>query len=365
MKLPDFKTEQWMNEHEKNVQYNMTDTCVPYLAYNELTGMDSSRLLDDVTLDYGEITGDHYLKEEILKMYETGNVENITLDHGCLHADEIVMQTMLKYGDRVITFTPGYQQFVDYPRSLGCEVTEIPLLEENDWLPDLEQLEKEMRIQTKMIILNNPSNPTGTYFDDNVLDTIIALCKKQGTYILVDEVYRDYRYEPSLTDRYDRAIATNSLSKMYGLAGLRLGWIKASKEVIQCINVRRDYSFISTGPLLDTLARIALEHKDDLLDKGRKTIESNKRVLEEFLRDHIRFHLVIPKHGTVAFLRYDGDIPSADFALGLLNKYSVFYVPGSCFDREKHLRLSFTHDVEDFKKGLELTAQYLEEVCHG
>lgn len=364
MKIPDFKTEQWMTEHEQNVQYNMTDTCVPYLTYKELTMMDHGRLLDDLKLDYGEITGDNRLKDEILKLYTTGTKENITMDHGCLHADETVMQTMLNYGDRVIVFTPGYQQFTDYPRSLGCEVTEIPLLEEGGWQPDMELLEKEMRIKTKMIILNNPSNPTGTYFEGEVLEKLLSLAKAQGTYILVDEVYRDYRTEPSISDLYDRGIATNSLSKMYGLAGIRLGWIKANKEVIEKINIRRDYSFISTGPLADTLALIALQNKDDLLDKGKKVIEENKKIIVEFLENNKKFHLVMPKAGTVCFLEYDCDVNSEIFAKSLLEKYSVFYVPGSCFDREKHLRLSFTHDPNHLKRGLELTAKYLEEVSH-
>lgn len=362
MKIPVFKTEQWMTEHEKNVTYNMTDTCVPSLSLKELTMMDDSRLLDDVILDYGEITGDIRLKKEILKMYQTGTIENITLDHGCLHADEIVMQTLLESGDKVISFTPGYQQFTDYPKSIGCDVIEIPLIEENGWQPDLEKLKQAMQYNIKMIILNNPSNPTGTYLKGDILNELVILAKKQDTYILADEVYLDYRDGSSISDLYEKGISTNSLSKMYGLAGIRLGWVKASKEVIDLINFRRDYSFISTGPLVDTLALIAFHNIDTLLDQGKKVIEENKKIISEFLKDNPNFHLVIPEEGTVSFLQYDGDISSEEFTLGLLEKYSVFYVPGSCFGKENHLRLSFTHDPKKLKTGLELTAKYLNDI---
>lgn len=362
MKIPVFKTEQWMTEHEKNVMFNMTDTCVPSLSLKELTMMDDSRLLDDVILDYGEITGDTRLKEEILKMYKKGTIENITLDHGCLHADEIVMQTLLESGDKVVSFTPGYQQFTDYPKSIGCEVIEIPLIEENGWQPDLEMFKQAMKSEIKMIILNNPSNPTGTYLKGNALEQLITLAKKQETYILADEVYLDYRDGVSISDLYEKGISTNSLSKMYGLAGIRLGWIKASKEVIDLINLRRDYSFISTGPLVDTLALVAFHHIDTLLDKGKKVIEENKKIISEFLKENTNFHLEVPEEGTVSFLQYDDDISSEELALGLLEKYSVFYVPGSCFGKENHLRLSFTHDPKKLKTGLELTAKYLNEL---
>lgn len=365
MNIPEFKTEQWMTKYEQNVKYNMTDTCLPSLSYKQLTMMDHCQLLDDLKLDYGVITGDVRLKEEILKMYSKGNADNIAMDHGCVHADETVMQTLLEKGDHVVVFVPGYQQFSDYPKSIGCEVTEIPLLEKFGWQPDLNIFQKVMQDNVKMIILNNPNNPTGTLYKGETLDIILSLAKRQDSYILVDEVYRDYRNEVSISDLYDKGIATNSLSKMYGLAGIRLGWIKASKDIIDKINIRRDYSFISTGPLADTLAYIALQNKDILLDKGKKIIEENKQVICDFLETNPQFQLVIPESGTVSFLKYDADISSYNLAVGLLEKYSVFYVPGSCFDVDRHLRLSFTQDPVILKKGLQLTAQYLKEEEYG
>lgn len=361
MKLPEFKAEQWMTKYEKNVSYNMTDTCTPSLTFKQLTMLDHDQLLNDISLDYGTITGDTSFKEEILKMYTTGTVDNITTETGCLHADETVMQEVLSSGDTVITFTPGYQQFVDYPKSLGCHVIEIPLLEEDNWQLDINTFKEAMKNDIRLIIINNPSNPTGSYFNGDVLNIIIEECKKQNTYILVDEVYRDYRYEPSISDLYENGISAGSLSKMFGLAGLRLGWIKAKKELIDSINLRKDYSFISTGPLSDTLGLIALKNKDTLLETGKKVIEENKKIIEEHCKNDSRLSIVMPNGGTVGFLKYEGDITSEELCLGILEKYGVFYVPGSCFGCENHIRISFTHDVASLKKGLEFTTKYLDE----
>lgn len=363
MKLPEFKAEQWMTKYEVNVSYNMTDTCVPSLTFKELTMLDHDQLLNNISLDYGTITGDTRLKEEILKMYQTGTIDNITSEHGCLHGDETVMQEILESGDTVITFTPGYQQFSDYPKSLGCNVIEVPFIEENNWDIDMQAFQKAMANNIKLIIINNPSNPTGSYVSKETLKVMIKESQKQGTYILVDEVYRDYRKEASISDLYERGISAGSLSKMFGLAGLRIGWIKGPKEIIDSINLRKDYSFISTGPLSDTLAFIALQNKDVLLDKGLEVIEENKKIIQKFCESDKKFSIVMPKCGTVGFLKYEGDISSEEFALGLLNKYSVFYVPGSCFGCEKHLRISFTHDVQLLRRGLEFTSKYLDGVA--
>ena len=363
MDLPDFKTEQWMNEHEGNALYNMTDTCVEPLSWKELLAMDEEHLLDQVTMDYGTITGDERLKQEILSLYRTGTTENITMAQGCLQANEMVMDTLLNPGDTVLTFTPGYQQFTDIPAVIGCHVIQLPLYEEKGWLPDFEEIREVMKKPVKMIILNHPSNPTGSLLSREDLKELISLAEKQNAWILSDEVYRGlHENEVSVSDMYERGVSTSSFSKLFSLAGLRLGWIRGNAELIHAINVRRDYTIISTGQLADTLGLIALKHKRELLERSRRITDENKKVLKQFLSEDKRFSCVIPEAGTVCFLRYQGNVPSAEFAEGIQKKYGVFYVPGSCFDCENHLRLGLTRKPESTRKGLELTARYLSEI---
>lgn len=362
MHLADFKTEQWMNDHEGNALYNMTDTCVEPLTWRELLAMDTDHLLDHVTMDYGDITGKTELKQAILSLYENGTVENITMAQGCLQANEMVMDTLLNPGDTVLTFTPGYQQFTDIPKAIGCHVIELPLYEDRGWMPDFQEIEKAMKKPVKMIILNHPSNPTGSFLQREDLKRLIGLAEKADAWILSDEVYRGlHEQEDSVADLYEKGISTSSFSKLFSLAGLRLGWIKANREVIHAINVRRDYTIISTGPLADTLGLIAMNHKDELLERSRKITDGNKQVLREFLAEDPRFSCVIPDAGTVCFLRYEGKIESSVFAEEIQKKYGVFYVPGSCFDCENHLRLGLTRDPKQTRRGLELTARFLRE----
>ena len=354
MNLDIFKVEQWMTIHEGNAKYKLTDTCMKPLTWQELQAYDTNHLLDTITLDYGDITGSKAVKEEILSLYNTGDIDNITCIPGCLLANQTVMDTLLEKGDTVICYTPGYQQFYDYPKSLSCNVIKLPLYEENDWQPSIDDLEDAMQNDVKLIIMNNPSNPTGVIFEETYINKMIELATKQNTWILADEVYRGLNNQPSMSDLYDKAISTSSLSKIYSVAGIRFGWIKGSKEIIEKINYRRDYTFISCGPLSDMCAQIVLLHKEEILKKNLEIIEKNKEVVRKWLEENPSFSLVMPKSGTVGFLKYDGDISSEELATTLQEKYGVMFVPGCCFDDENHLRLTFTCENEVMSEGLEL-----------
>ena len=359
MRLPDFKVELWMNDYENDAIYNMTDTCVKALTLQELLDLEDFDF-NELTLDYGQITGDVELKKEILSLYERGTIDNITTAQGCLQANELVMNTLLEKGDEVICVVPGYQQFVDIPKSIGCKVNLIEL-DERDWRVGVEKFKRLLNASTKMIILNNPSNPTGTEYSKDFMNLLIEACKPYGTYIFCDEVYRGLNQEVSISDIYENGISTSSLSKVFSLAGLRLGWIKANEYVIHQINVRRDYSMISTGPLVDTLGRIALKHKDELILRAKSIISSNKNIVREWIKVNPRFECVLPSGGTVCFLKYYFDLKSETFAKLLLAEKGVFFVPGSCFDKEYYFRLGLAQDSKLFKAGLDELSNFVDE----
>lgn len=270
------------------------------------------------------------------------------------------MNTLLEKGDEVICVVPGYQQFVDIPKSIGCKVRLIEL-DEYDWQVGVKKFRKMLNASTKMIILNNPSNPTGTEYSNDFLNELIEVCKPYSTYILCDEVYRGLNQEVSISDIYENGISTSSLSKVFSLAGLRLGWIKANEYVIHQINVRRDYSMISTGPLVDKLGWIALKHKDELILRAKNIISTNKNIVREWLKENPRFECVLPSGGTVCFLKYYFDLKSETFAKLLLAEKGVFFVPGSCFDKEYYFRLGLAQDSKPFKSGLDELSNFVDE----
>ena len=348
-----------MNENEGDAKYNLTDTCLSSFSFQELMAMKEEDL-SGLVLDYGEIQGSTRFRQEVLSLYTTGTVDSITAANGCLEANILVMETLLEKDDHVITCVPGYQQFVSYPKSLGCKVTTIELEFEHQWKPDIESFKQAITPQTRLIILNNPNNPTGTQYTESFLEELIKICSQKGIYILCDEVYRDPRKIQSISDLYDKGISTSSLSKLYGLAGLRLGWVKGPVDLISRINSRRDYVMISTGPLIDALGTIALKHKEEILERADAILCANKSYLKQWLISNPQFACVIPENGTVSFLRINGMKDSASLAQKLLNEEGIFFVPGACFDHEGYMRLGLGQDPQNFKEGLERLAKILK-----
>jgi aspartate/methionine/tyrosine aminotransferase len=364
MKLRDFRTEQWMTDHEKRARFNLTDTCIEPLTLKELTDLDSGHRLDNLLLDYGDITGDMRLKEAIAALYPDTSAEQITRTAGCSQANELVMEELLNPGDHVIAFMPGYEQFVRLPESIGCTCSIVKLREEDGWQPQSRDLLAAWQLDTRMVLLNLPNNPTGSLFPQTFLDTLFRLAERDGTWILCDEAYRDQSV-PSLCASYPKAIITASLSKVYSLAGLRSGWIRAPKEIIDRINRRRDYSIISTGPLSDCLSLIALENREVLQQRNEAVMRQARRAVQEWLAIEPRAHLVFPASGPVSFLGYEAPVHSRDLAEALLVQEGVFFVPGWCFDCEYHLRLAFTRSPGVLAEGLKRFSNYLDQVGKG
>lgn len=369
MKINEFEVETWMTDHETHCKYNLTETCVSSLSLQELqkyTEEDLSSTIMNMTMDYGPIVGSPRLKKAILSLYKTGNDKNITIAHGAINANELVMMSLLEAGDHIISLYPSYQQMYDFPRSLGCDVSLITLDENKNWMPTIQDFQKVIKSNTKMICLNSPNNPTGTCLSLSLMKEIIDLARQYDCYILCDEIYRGVNtitkeLSPSFSDYYEKAIVTQSLSKVFSFAGLRLGWIKGSTDVIRTIDLRRDYHVISSGPLDDYLACVVLENKDQILKRSLEICDKNKQLLKQWLENEPLVSCVIPDEGTVCFLKYNVDMPSKEFCEKLQDETGIFFVPGSTFGIENHLRFGFTHEYEYVKEGLELFSKWLDQ----
>lgn len=367
MKIDFFDVEAWMTEHEKDYRYNLAETCVDSMNVNDLLKMvnDKDAVINDLLntkLDYGPITGSERLRKAIAKLYKTGDLDNIAISHGCINANELVLISLLEKGDHLISITPTYQQMYSFPESFGVETSLVELKEENDWLPDFDDFKRVIKDNTKMICLVNPNNPTGTMFSKGFLMRLIEIAKVHGLYILCDEVYQGLSDdEVSISDLYDLGITTSSLSKITSYAGLRIGWIKANHEIIEMINERRDYHIISTGYINDYLATIVVENYDKILTRSRKIIKTNRQILIDWLKNEPLVDCVVPKVGTIAFLKYKLPIKSKELCIELQKDTGVFLVPGACFGREYHLRFGFANNSEDIKIGLRLFSKWLHK----
>ena len=367
MKLEEFYVETWMTDHENDCLYNLTDTCVTCMSLNELQQLCHINIIDDLMnlrVDYGPIVGSDRLKKGILSLYDTGSLDNITTTVGTINANELVLMTLLEKGDHVLTVLPTYQQLYSFPETLGCQVDFIELDEGNNWIPDIDEFKNKITKNTKLICLNSPNNPTGTFIEKDLMLKIIEIARENDCYILCDEVYRGVvngQLAYSLSDLYDKAITTGSLSKVFSFAGLRLGWVKGPKEIIDLINYRRDYHTICNGPIDDYLASIILENKDLILKRSEAICKENKEYLKQWLKNEKHMSCVIPEYGTVGFLKFDLPLSSIEFAERLQKEEGIFFVPGSCFGVENHVRFGFGNDPKMVKKGLSVLSQWLKQ----
>ncbi len=195
MKIDAFKVEEWFNKYEKSAVYDLADTCVESLSINELleltkTPQQKLETLFNRKLNYGDIHGSENLKSAICTMYKEQKPENITITHGAIGANQLVMLSIVEPKDKVVSIVPTYQQHYSIPKSIGADVKMFFLKEENNWLPDLEELKKVVGTDTKIICMNNPNNPTGSVIPNTMLKEIVEIAKQSNAYILCDEVYR-------------------------------------------------------------------------------------------------------------------------------------------------------------------------------
>lgn len=184
---------------------------------------------------------------------------------------------------------------------------------------------------------------------------IVEVAKSVSAYVLSDEAYRHLNqaegYYPSIVDIYDKGISTGSMSKVFSMAGLRMGWIVAPEEVIEKAYDIRHYNMISCGMIDETIAAIALAHKDKILQRNLRIIRKNIEVLDQWIRLEPHIEYVKPSAGTTALLYYDMAIESSEFCRQVLKDTGVMIVPGSCFEMNQCFRIGYAFNTAELEKG--------------
>ncbi|MGF1728577.1 aminotransferase [Photobacterium kasasachensis] len=372
MKIKEFGVEIWMNDYENTCRYNLAETCVESLTVEQLLEMSGKRdtILDELLpmkLTYGAIEGSDRLRDNIISLYQKQKRDNILITHGAIGANALVHEALVSPGDRVIAVLPTYQQHYSIPESYGADVHIVKLKEENQFLPDLDELRQLATEGTRLIAINNPNNPTGALMDEAFLEQVVDIARSCGAYLLCDEVYRGTDEEgngftASVADLYEKGIGTSSMSKTFSLAGLRLGWLAGPLEVIKAVCIHRDYNTISVGMLDDHFASIALECRDAILERNRHICNTNREMLDAWVAKEPLISYIRPKSGTTALLKYDLDMSSRDFCVGLLEAKGVMFTPGSVLDMEGYVRIGYANNPQVLETGLAKVSEYLAEL---
>ena len=375
MRIDTFGVEMWMNEWETKCEFNLAETCVESLTIDQLlhiSGRNKKDLSEILSLKmtYGEIKGSDRLRKAIASLYNEQTLENVLVTHGTIGANMLVHKTLIDSGDRVVSVVPTYQQHISIPKSIGADVHFLKLQEQNNWLPDLDELRALVIPETKLIALTNPNNPTGSLIDREMLIQIADIANTAGSWILCDEVYRGTDQQgsgmtASIADIYEKGISTAGMSKVYSLAGLRLGWVTAPTSVIEAVMIHRDYDTISVGMIDDYLATIALESFDGLLERSHEITRGNLSYLSSWLDGEQKLSWVKPNSGTTALIKIDLPIKSYDFCVKLLQNTGVMLTPGAAMGMEGFVRVGYANNPEVLKTGLNRVSEYLKNIETG
>ena len=234
----------------------------------------------------------------------------------------------------------------------------------NGWLPDLEELRKLVRSNTKMICINNANNPTGAVMEEDFLKELVKIAEGCGAYILSDEVYKSLETGievPSIVDLYDKGIAVNSISKTYSVPGIRIGWVAANSELSDIFRKYRDYTMICAGVFDDYLATYILENKEAVLERNRKIVTENLEVVKKWVENEPKVSLIFPKYVSTSFIKLDIPVDTEEFCIKLLKEKGVLLVPGNRFDMPGYARLGYCTHRDILEKGLEKLSEFLRE----
>lgn len=215
-----------------------------------------------------------------------------------------------------------------------------------------------------MICINNPNNPTGALIDTSLMEEIIEIARSVDAYILCDEVYRHLTQKDewcaSIVDMYEKGISVSSMSKVFSLAGLRLGWIACHDEsVIKSCLSHRDYNLISCGMFDEKVAALALNNSEKILERNRKIVRENLEILDNWVSTEAHVSYVKPQAGTTALVYYDLPVASYEFCEEMYKQTGAFVTPGDCFEQPRSMRIGYACDTEILKNGLRAVSEYI------
>ena len=370
-----------MDEYQPWAKYDIAETCAASISIQGLLDLsenktESTARLDQssLKLNYGKLRGSDALRGNLASLYSARGA-GLTVD--------LVLYTLVQPGDHVICHYPTYEQLYRVPESLGAEVSLWKTDPSKKWQLDIEELKEFLRPETRLIVLNNPQNPTGAIITRPKLEEIIEIAKERQILVLVDEVYRPLfhsispgsdDFPPSAINMgYDNVIVTGSMSKAYSLAGIRTGWVACrNKEIVERLASVRHYNTISVSRLDEAVAAEALSDRcvHALLRRNIALAKTNLEILENFIEEHRwACSWVKPIAGTTAMVRFHKmgkPVDDAEFCDQLQRQAGVLFCPGSrCFgqgqDFEGCVRIGYVCETEVLKDGLQALTKFMEE----
>ena len=362
MQIPSFKLERYFAKYEFTTRYLLSSSDCDGLPLEYLLGLadaQSRELWEKLSLGYTESLGHPLLREEAAKLYKGLSADDLLLivpEEGIF----IAMHSILEAGQHIICTFPGYQSLYQVAESMGCEVSLWKPEEESGWRFNPDFLEQNLRPNTRLIVFNFPHNPTGYLPPLEDYRRMLDFARAHDLYVFSDEMYRLLELDesqrlPSACEEYERAVTLFGMSKTFGLAGLRLGWLATrDAELYQKLAAFKDYTTICGSAPSEILSLMALRAKEAIVDLHLKRIRRNLAAIDGFMQGHADlFEWTRPRAGTIAFPRYKGKEGALAFCQKLVQQAGIMLLPSTVYDYDDcHVRLGFGR--ENLPEGLEI-----------
>ena len=368
-----FALERLLSTHEHAVEINLSESGVHPLTMRQLLAMRGGDVeaavaaLADTELTYPHVNGDPALRDAIAALYPGATRDNVLVTVGAIQANYCAFLTATRPGDDVAVMQPNYQQFWGLAQNHGRRMSTFGLDQKLDWALDVEELEQAVGRSTKLVTVVNPNNPTGRIMRPDERRAVVEAAGAAGAWLLADEVYTGAERvsdeeTPSFYGEYDKVLAVNSLSKGYGLPGLRIGWVVGPPDTIDDLWAWQDYVTISASVLANKLAAIALspEVRPQILARTREYVRRGFENVARWAAGRNDVEVMAPDAAAVCFVKYAEKVNSTDLVLKLIREQSTFVAPGDVFGLDGRLRISFGLPDDYVGEGLRRLGEVLD-----
>jgi aspartate/methionine/tyrosine aminotransferase len=372
VKIERFEMERYQSLYWHLVEYDLSESGVSPMSIRELLGpvADAEAVLA-TKLGYPLSEGSEETRANIAAWYPDATAENVTVVNGGSEANFLALWTLLGSGDRLAFMVPNYLQGAGLGNHFGEATDRFRLkLRDGRWALDLDELGKAVTKDTKVVMVCNPDNPTGSVLSEEEMDAVVEAARRADAWLVADEIYRGAEIDtdettPTLWGRYEKTIVTSGLSKAFAMPGLRIGWAVAPPKMITRIWERHDYTTLTPGMVSDELAAFAMQPdvRENIFARTRAIVRANLPHLEAWIHTHDDiFEYVRPAAGAIAYVKYRLPIGSSELVNRIREEQSVLLVAGDMFGLGKGLRFGFGYDIEHTLKGLARVDQTLAEL---
>jgi aspartate/methionine/tyrosine aminotransferase len=369
MNIEPFLLERFYARHEFTARYLLSNSDCEALKQSELVAMagaDTSQLWEELHLGYTESPGHPQLRQAIAETYSGIRSEEVlvAVPEECIF---LFMHALLRPGDHIVCTFPGYQSLHSVARSIGCEVSAWEPQEDRGWHFDPERLRALLRPSTRLLVINFPHNPTGYVPPLAEFEAIVGLARERGVYLLSDEMYRLLEVVPGTTlpagcDLYERAVSLSGMSKVYGLPGVRIGWLAGrDRELLGRVGQLKDYTTICSSAPSEILAIIALRQRQRIVRTQEARVRRNVAGLTEFFdRRQDLFRWNPPIGGSICFPRMTAVDDTSAFCDELVEQTGILLVPSEQFQYGRsHVRIGVGR--ENLPEVLQRFDEYLAQ----